>query len=97
MKVTRSKDLRVSLSLYLLLMLREWPPTSMDRVVGHVGGMLKVRFPGAGTGARNRGWDVAFGDRLCSTFPVTVDRSATLDDGAVARVEVRLKRCTVVR
>lgn len=61
-KTTRSKDLRVSISSYLLLMLREWPPTSIDRVVGHVGGMIEVRSLGRGIGAT-----ASRAERGCST------------------------------
>lgn len=43
LKDTRSKDMRVCISSYLLLMLREWPPASIDKDAAHVEAMIKVQ------------------------------------------------------
>lgn len=41
-KHTRSKDMRVSIGSYVLLMLQKWPAASMDKEAAHLEAMIEV-------------------------------------------------------
>ncbi|CAM9252620.1 unnamed protein product [Ectocarpus sp. 12 AP-2014] len=49
---SRSKDLRESVGAYVLLMLRAWPPASMDKEAGHLESIIGVLLRDASSAAR---------------------------------------------